>query len=329
MKQKITVIGGSGFVGTNFCQRLFEKGLDFEILDVKRSNRFPAQSKIADVRDVSSLRQAMSGDVVVNLAAVHRDDIWDKSEYYTTNVEGAKNVAKICTEKEITKIIFTSSVAVYGHTTYETSEDGATNPFNEYGKTKLLAENELREWNNARANSLIIVRPTVIFGEGNRGNVYNLLRQIATDRFVMVGNGKNRKSMAYIQNVVTFLEYCVEENTKYALYIYADKPDYDMDTLVSQVKKVLGKKQNLQLRIPYFVGLLLGYLADGYMFLTKNKLALSSVRVRKFCSESQFSSKETILDNFAPPYSLQEALDKTVSAEFLQTDPDRETFETE
>ena len=52
--------------------------------------------------------------------------------------------------------------------------------------------------------SLIIVRPTVIFGEGNRGNVYNLFKQIASNKFLMVGDGNNKKSLAYIGNVVAF-----------------------------------------------------------------------------------------------------------------------------
>ena len=59
-------------------------------------------------------------------------------------------------------------------------------------------------WQSKSGNSLIIVRPTVIFGEGNRGNVFNLFNQIASGKFVMVGKGENKKSMAYIGNVVAF-----------------------------------------------------------------------------------------------------------------------------
>ena len=69
MARKITVIGGSGFVGTNLCRQLSLKQQDFEIIDLKMSNQFPEKCKIADVRDVESLRSAITGDVVVNLAA--------------------------------------------------------------------------------------------------------------------------------------------------------------------------------------------------------------------------------------------------------------------
>ena len=81
MAKKITVIGGSGFVGTNLCLRLSLKQQDFEIIDLKMSNQFPEKCKIADVRDAETLRNTITGDVVVNLAAVHRDDVRDKSEY--------------------------------------------------------------------------------------------------------------------------------------------------------------------------------------------------------------------------------------------------------
>src|SRR6056300_1126478 len=112
------------------------------------------------------MRAAITGDVGVNLAAVHRDDVRDKSEYQRTNVDGAENIARVCDEKGIKKIVFTSTVAVYGFAEPGTDENGKINPFNEYGRTKFEAEEKLRSWQEKeRDNSLLIVRPTVIFGE--------------------------------------------------------------------------------------------------------------------------------------------------------------------
>ena len=53
--------------------------------------------------------------------------------------------------------------------------------------------------------SLVIIRPTVIFGKGNRGNVFNLFNQINKGLFAMIGDGENIKSMAYVKNVASFL----------------------------------------------------------------------------------------------------------------------------
>lgn len=327
--KKITVIGGAGFVGTNLCQTLADRQISFEIIDIKQSQRFPEKCKIGDVRDLQSLCETISGDVVVNLAAVHRDDIRDKSEYVRTNVDGAENAARVCSEKNIRKIVFTSSVAVYGFAEPGTDETGAINPFNEYGKTKYQAEEKLREWHSSGDNDLIIVRPTVIFGEGNRGNVYNLLQQIASGKFVMVGAGKNRKSMAYIGNIVAFLEKCIETDRKYAVFNYVDTPDLDMNTLVRLVRKVLKGKDSVGMRLPYWIGVILGYAADGLTSLTGKKLPLSSIRVKKFCSSTAFGSAKKELDGFTPPFALHEGMDRTLHSEFVSPDPTREIFFTE
>jgi nucleoside-diphosphate-sugar epimerase len=326
---KVTVIGGAGFVGTNFCQKLKDRQVAFEIIDIKDSQRFPEHSKTGDVRDAESLRETITGDVVVNLAALHRDDIRDPAEYWRTNVEGAENVAQVCTEKGIEKIVFTSSVAVYGFAEPGTGESGEINPFNEYGKTKFYAEEVLRKWQKVGENALIIVRPTVIFGEGNRGNVYNLLKQIASGKFLMVGKGENRKSMAYIGNIVAFLETCIDTRQRYAVYNYVDTPDLDMNTLVRQVRKALKDKDGVGPRLPYWMGLMLGNVADGVSRVTGRKLPISSIRVKKFCSSTAFASAKTDLDGFIPPFDLQDGIARTLLSEFIAPNPRREIFFTE
>ena len=329
MATKITVIGGSGFVGTNLCRKLSLKQQEFEIIDLKMSNQFSERCKIADVRDLDSLRAAITGDVVVNLAAVHRDDVRDKCEYHRTNVNGAENVAHVCTEKGIKKIVFTSTVAVYGFAKSGTDENGEINPFNEYGHTKFEAEERLRDWQAESDNSLLIVRPTVIFGEGNRGNVYNLLNQIASGKFMMVGRGENKKSMAYIGNIVAFLETCISSDRIYGVYNYVDHPDLTMGDLVSHVRRTLIGKDGVGPRVPYWLGMLLGYCADGLAKMTDRNLPVSSIRVKKFVSASEFKSSKNHLDGFVPPFTLLEGLERTLDAEFIEPDSNREVFFTE
>lgn len=329
MTKKITIIGGSGFVGTNLCRQLSLKQQDFEIIDLKMSNQFPEKCKIADVRDVETLRKTISGDVVVNLAAVHRDDVRDKLEYQRTNVDGAENVALVCSEKGIKKIVFTSTVAVYGFAQPGTDENGKINPFNEYGRTKFEAEEKLRTWCDSGDNSLIIVRPTVIFGEGNRGNVYNLLNQIASGKFLMIGKGENKKSMAYIGNVVAFLESCVETDQRYSIYNYIDTPDLTMNDLVSQVRQTLTDKRGVGIRLPYWFGMLLGYVADVIAWTTGRNLPISSIRVRKFASPTEFRSSKAHLDRFEAPFTLEDGIQRTLQCEFIEQVTNREIFYTE
>ena len=260
---------------------------------------------------------------------MHLDDVRDKSEYRRTNVNGAENIASVCEEKGIEKIVFTSTVAVYGFAEPGTGEDGEINPFNEYGRTKFEAEEKLRAWQSKGQNSLLIIRPTVIFGEGNRGNVFNLLNQIASGKFLMVGKGRNKKSMAYIGNVVAFLEACMATEQKYGLYNYVDTPDLTMNELVSQVRAKLKSKDNIGLRLPYWLGIILGYTADFVAKLSGRKLSVSSIRVKKFTSSSEFKSAKASLDNFKAPFLLNQGLERTLQSEFISPEPDREVFFTE
>ena len=136
-----------------------------------------------DIRSLEDLRDSINlNAVVINLAAEHRDDVSPRNLYDEVNVDGARNICEIANEMAVNKIIFTSSVAVYGFARLGTNESGAIAPFNDYGRTKWEAEQVYRQWQSEypENRSLVIVRPTVVFGERNRGNVFNLLRQIAS-----------------------------------------------------------------------------------------------------------------------------------------------------
>ena len=201
--RNIGIIGSEGFLGTRLKKgskiKVFYLGFD------KVSDRTNS-SEYLDVEITGTLKKLSKCSALINLAAVHRDDIYPVSRYDDVNVQGAVNVCNAARKYQIKHIIFTSSVAIYGFARENTDESGTPN-FNDYGRTKYLAEQVYKEWLAEAPNerTLVIARPTVIFGEGNRGNVYNLLKQIASKKFVMFGNGKNKKSMAYVENVAAFL----------------------------------------------------------------------------------------------------------------------------
>ena len=315
---KITIIGGSGFVGTRLTKRLLDAGHIVNIADKNDSKKYPELRVYTDVREPDSLLKELKGsDVVINLAAEHRDDVTPKSLYDDVNVTGAENVCNACTHLGITKIIFTSSVAVYGFAPVGTDETGKINYFNDYGRTKWFAEEKYRKWlHQDKNNSLTIVRPTVIFGEQNRGNVYNLLRQIAGGKFPMVGKGTNIKSMAYVENVAAFIEYNLNNDEGEYLFNYIDKPDFDMNTLVTEVYKALGKPHKI-IHWPYWLGYFGGLCFDLLALLLRKKLAISSIRVKKFCSNTMFNAENIKKTKFIPPVSLVEGLQRTIKYEFI------------
>ena len=310
--------------------RLSESEQSFQIVDKAQSGFFPDKVLIADVRKPLSLSFSKEPSVFINLSAEHRDDVRPLSLYDEVNVGGARNVCDLARAKGVYKIIFTSSVAVYGFAPLGTSESGAIAPFNDYGRTKWEAEQVYKQWQaeDPQNRTLVIVRPTVVFGERNRGNVFNLLRQIASGKFVMIGDGLNRKSMAYVENVVAFLEYSLDFKPGVHIYNYIDKPDFTMNSLVAHVNKLLGRPAEIKFRLPFSIGLLIGSCFDLVAKTTGKKFPISAIRVKKFCANSVYESAIEST-GFIPPVPLMDAIEKTVRFEFIEDHTTEQVFYSE
>ena len=328
----IDIIGGSGFIGTRLVNRLNgQHRFNLTIFDKAPSKSFPDLAVLGDVRLLNDLRAQLSDQsVIVNLAAEHRDDVRPLSLYEDVNVGGAKNICTVAREKNVQTIIFTSTVAVYGFAPIGTDESGTIAPFNDYGRSKYEAEQVFKAWQSEAPNerTLVIIRPTVVFGEQNRGNVYNLLRQIASGKFVMVGHGENRKSMAYVENVAAFIEYAMSFKPGLHIYNFIDKPDFSMNGLVANVNRILGRPEKIGFRLPFAVGYTIGKGFDLIAALSGKRFAISSIRVKKFCANSVYN---TAIDQtgFVPPVPLEKALAQTVRHEFIEKHDDEPLYFTE
>lgn len=330
--QTIDIIGGSGFIGTRLVRRLVSREqLNVRVIDKASSRSYPNLTTLADVRFPEQLSQSLADNsVIVNLAAEHRDDVRPLSLYDDVNVGGAKNICAVAREKGVRTIVFTSTVAVYGFAERGTDENGKIDPFNDYGRTKHEAEEVFKTW-QAEApeeRTLVIVRPTVVFGEQNRGNVYNLLRQIASGKFVMVGHGNNRKSMAYVENVAAFIEHSMTFKAGVHIYNFIDKPDFSMNDLVINVNRILGRPTKIGFRLPFAVGYLIGKCFDILAALTGKRFAISAIRVKKFCADSVYNTAIGTT-GFVPPVALEKALEQTVRYEFVESHEHEGVFYTE
>lgn len=330
---KIVLIGASGFVGTRLIGLLSEEPDSYvcKNVDLQPSHFFNDITVIGDVRSPKDMERELSGaDLVILLAAQHRDDVSPVSLYYDTNVKGMEITLRAMEKNGCRRIVFFSSVAVYGLNKDNPNENHPADPFNHYGKSKWQAEQVLQSWYKSHPDwNVNIIRPTVIFGERNRGNVYNLLRQISSGKFLMVGSGKNKKSMAYVGNVVSFVKFLIDNKTSgYNVFNYIDKPDNDMNMLVSHVSAVLGKSIPAT-HFPLWLGMMGGYCFDVLAKLTGKKLTISSVRVKKFCATTEFDSSKALSSGFKPPYSLDEGLARTLEFEFVHPRTDDITFKSE
>ena len=324
----ILTIGGSGFVGSFLIREL--KNYKVKNIDKNPSPFFDNITVNGDIRNLDEIKIPEGTETIVLLAAEHRDDVSPISLYFDVNVQGTKNVLDAMDKAGVKNIIFTSSVAIYGLNKSNPDENHPEDPFNHYGKSKWQAEQVIKEWyeNDPNNKSVTILRPTVIFGERNRGNVFNLLKQISSGRFVMIGKGQNKKSMAYVRNIVAFIKSRVDENESgYHVFNYADKPDYTM----TELTHLIENKMNMNLpkqKIPYWLGVVIGNVFDIIGLITKKKFSISAVRVKKFCATTQFNA-DKVHGVFKAPYTLKEGLNKTLEHEFINPKQDDILFYTE
>ena len=309
----IAIIGATGFIGGYLQAVLQGRGLPLKLFD----KAFDETCLHWDVTEPLENDELKGVNTIINLAAEHRDDVEPKSKYYDVNVRGAVNVCDAAREAGVNRIIFTSSVAVYGFAPPGTDETGMCNFFNEYGRTKLLAEDVYRQWQNEDplVRSLVIVRPTAVFGAGNRGNVHNLINKISKKRFIMLGNGENVKSIAYVENVVAFLAHCLSSAAGVRVHNYIDIPELTMKSLVDVIHKQLFSIPFDGWRLPAWMSVFAGWMFDAGAIMLQRPLPVSGIRVRKFMATTQFSSNVSEF-GFIAPYDCVDGLIKTIKADF-------------
>jgi len=314
--KKIAITGGSGFIGQRL-RSVLDSEIGYETLNIDKSTN--QNFEPVDIRNLDALNEILKNtNIIVHLAAEHQDNVRPHSLYYDVNVNGTSNVCWAAVKNNINTIIFLSSVAVYGFNEAEVDESSKVCPSNDYGKTKLMAEEILLQWQSEAPNrKLVIIRPTVVFGEGNRGNVFNLFKQIATSRFVMIGDGKNKKSIAYVGNLVEFITQIIKDNiTGVRIFNYIDKPDLTMASLVSLIQTALNQKKQFTFHIPYFLAYFFAGGLDLIGWLFRINLPISRIRIRKFCSNSIYRSVN-LQREFRGSTSLYDAILKTIEYEFL------------
>ncbi len=312
------MVGGSGFIGTRLIGVLADSAHDIVNYDLRPSAAYPSLSLIGDIRDTDALASACAScDVVVNLAAEHRDDVRPSSLYASVNVDGARSLTQAAARQSVRRVVFTSSVSVYGLDQPHPNEESTPAPFNEYGRSKLEAESVLGTWADADpSRSLVVVRPCVVFGEDNRGNVYNLARQIASGHFLPVGDGSNRKSMAYVGNIANYLATTIGARPGRHLVNYADKPDLTTRELVTIVTDNLPLTPRRTVTVPVPLALAAGHGFDALARLTGRSFPISAVRVRKFLAETTIDTTRLEGSGFLPSYTLTDGLRRTLAAEF-------------
>ena len=316
---KVFFTGGSGFIGSWFGRMAWLKEQLSVNLDLAPSGaeRFTKTVK-GDIRKLDDLRQAIDSvrgfipDVIISLAAAHKDFGITRDEYFDTNAGGIKNICTFANEIGTKKIVYYSSVAVYGYPGKPSNERLPPAPVHDYGASKLRAEEILREWaSESNDRCVLIIRPTVVYGEGNMANMYRLIRQIDRGLYFHVGKGNQVKSIAYVENLVQATIWLIERmKPGVAVYNYSDLPHLTNRQIASVIAKALQRSEPLTMPKSILKALAIPF--DLAISLTGKDLPISSARVEKFATETWHNADKIRKEGFEPKVDNYEGLQRMV-----------------
>jgi nucleoside-diphosphate-sugar epimerase len=278
------IAGGSGFIGTHLARRLREtRRFDTIVLADIRPSPLAGQPGIetlaVDVREpLPAQLDAYRPEWIFNLAAVHREPGHAPHEYYLTNILGARHVCAYASRTGCDRLLFTSSISVYGPTDGPTTEDATLRPSTPYGGSKLAAEALHEQWLDAEPHRrLIIVRPGVIYGPGDPGNILRMIRAIRAGLFVTPGTSGLRKSYGYIYGLLDALLAAMAWSDRRVIFNYVDYPTAPLATIAEDARRFVGAKWPVW-RVPVSP---LVALASAVNAITGGHSEIHPLRVRK------------------------------------------------
>ena len=232
-------------------------------------------------------------DTVIHLSAlVHQMGGASKEEYEKVNVTQTLNLAKKAKESGVKHFIFMSTVKVYGEETNNTyKEDTLCRPEDDYGKSKLKAENALLQMED-NAFKVSIIRTPIVYGYGVKANIKNLVNLVSKVFVLPFGGMKNRRSMVYIGNLTYLINEIIQQQ-KSGIFLASDDEPLSTTQLIAYIANALNKKVYL-VKVPFFESFL--------------KIVKPSFHQRLFCSLEVDNSQTKKVLGFKNPYSTEEGI---------------------
>jgi nucleoside-diphosphate-sugar epimerase len=224
-----------------------------------------------DFRDLSSLREAFKGiDVLYHIGA--RRDHWGlpRREYIDSNVLGTRNVLEAAEGADIPKIVYCSTVGVYG-LNFQYLPIDESHPYGTrlsyYHLSKRLAEEIVLN----SGLPVITVRPGWIYGPwDDNGGVTQMLIKLARRRFAFVGEGRNRVHPVYIDDVVDGILAAGRSDQYGEVFLLLGPEPVTFVDYVRAMCRALGIP-GPRLHIPYIIGRLSCYVLEP-LWLAKNRM---------------------------------------------------------
>ena len=254
----VLVTGATGFIGNVLCQRLVADG--YTVRYAVRSSDHPATALfsemerclIGEIGPDTDWSKALAGiDTIVHLAArVHqmKDHAADPlSEFRYVNVAGTDRLAQMAVKAGVKRFVFASSVKVHGEERdIRYRESDPLLPQDNYGISKMEAEQVLRQIEAESSLRVTIIRSPLVYGPGVKANFLSMMKVIASGVPLPLASVANKRSMIYVGNLVDAISLCVRHPTAAGRsYLVSDGDDVSTPELIRRVSSALNRPARL------------------------------------------------------------------------------------
>ncbi len=306
----ILITGSTGFVGSQLVRCILERDSFQRVaVSVRKIDRIWPENVEAfatgDICADTDWRASLVGvSVVVHAAArvhvMHEIAADPLEAFRAVNVAGTLNLAHQAVDAGVKRFVFVSSVKVNGEVTAvgapfsERDEAGAQD---DYGRSKLEAEQDLRMLAAETGMEVVIVRPTLVYGPGVKANFAALMRAVQLGWPLPLGAVHNQRSLVALDNLVDFIITCCHHpSAANQTFLVSDGQDLSTRDLVRAMAQAAGMPDRL-------------WSVPVWALKTAGVLLGRGDAVQRLCGNLQVDiSKARDLLGWVPPVSLQEGL---------------------
>lgn len=310
--QSVLITGASGFIGKHLAKAVRSQfpGVRIVGLDQQHGGESLCDEFIlGDMtsRDVQRALGEVAVDTVFHLAALCKEPGYAWRDYFIANYKGTQCLLAALPQSSNCRIVFTSTMMVFAAGSHLRDEASIVDPETAYGSSKALAEEQLRTWreHSASDRSIRIVRPGVVFGPGDYGNMPKLIRALKRFRFAYIGRSDTVKSCIYVKDLVSLL-IDVSIDNRYPEVIHAA---YPTATTLSEIVAAICNAWDIRrspITVPYFLALGLSF-PFAMLDPLGRRFAIHPRRIQKLFLDTNIATTAVREVGWTPSFSLDQA----------------------
>jgi nucleoside-diphosphate-sugar epimerase len=314
------VTGATGFTGGHLARGLVARGNTVRALVRRRETAGDLTAAgielvDGDVRDAGAVAAALAGvDVVYHIAAIYRQASVSTDTYRAVNATAVRSLVEAAARAGVRRVVHCSTVGVHGDVEHPpANEDAPLRPGDMYQITKLEGERLARETGDRLGIEVTIVRPTGIYGPGDR-RLLRLFRGVARRRFPMLGRGEIYYHLTYIDDLVEGFRLCGEHPAAAnRTYILAGGEVTTLNELVALIADVAGVKPR-RLRVPVWPFWVAGALCEAVCVPLGIEPPLYRRRVDFYTKSRAFDIARARNElGYAPRVALRDGIARTLT----------------